>query len=159
MTAGPLVAAAGVVLMSRISPGDRYATGVLPGVVIFGLGMALTVAPLTAAVFAGVSDGLAGVASGINNAAARFAGLVGVAAVPLAAGISTDGPAGSSLDGFASGMRLVAGLTALGGGVAFVTLRETARVRPLLLPVLQPCHDPAARLERSGEPPKEPVLS
>ena len=82
MTVGPLVTSGGMLLFSRISPGDHYATAVLPAVIVFGLGMALTVAPLTAAVFGGVTDDLVGIASGVNNAVARLAGLLAVAILP-----------------------------------------------------------------------------
>ena len=89
MTVGPIVAAAGILLLSRVAPGDTYVSGVLPGIIVFGLGLALTVAPLTAAVLASVGDELTGVASGVNNAVARLAGLLAVAALPALAGIST----------------------------------------------------------------------
>ena len=147
MTAGPIIAAGGMILLSRISPGDRYATGVLPGVVIFGLGMSLTVAPLTAAVFASVDEERAGVASGINNAAARVAGLLAVAVLPALSGIPTDGAVASGLgSGFATGMRISAATTALGGVIAFAAIRGTARVCSVPQPsVLYSCHDPGVR--------------
>jgi EmrB/QacA subfamily drug resistance transporter len=144
MTAGPIIAAGGMVLLSRISPGDRYASGVLPGVVIFGLGMSLTVAPLTAAVFASVDEERVGVASGINNAAARVAGLLAVAALPALSGIPSDGAVEPGLGGgFATGMRISASITALGGVIAFAAIRGTARVCSVPQPsVLHSCHDP-----------------
>ena len=147
MTVGPIIAAGGMVLLSRISPGDHYASGVLPGVVIFGLGISLTGAPLTAAVFASVDDDRAGVASGINNAAARVAGLLAVAALPALSGIPTDGALASGLgSGFATGMRISAAITALGGIIAFAAIRGTARVSSVHQPsVLHPCHDPGIR--------------
>ncbi|HUF84957.1 MAG TPA: DHA2 family efflux MFS transporter permease subunit, partial [Acidimicrobiia bacterium] len=74
MTIGPLVVAAGFLLLSGLGPGDSYATGVFPGVTVLGLGLAVTVAPLTAAVLAAVDDHHVGVASGVNNAVARVAG-------------------------------------------------------------------------------------
>jgi EmrB/QacA subfamily drug resistance transporter len=82
LTVGPIVAGFGILLLSDVSAGDTYATGVLPGVAMFGAGMAITVAPLTAAVLGSVDDEVAGVASGVNNAVARFAGLLAVAALP-----------------------------------------------------------------------------
>ncbi|MBA3524111.1 MAG: DHA2 family efflux MFS transporter permease subunit [Geodermatophilaceae bacterium] len=88
MTVGPLVCAAGVLLMLRIGPEASYVTDVLPGAVVFGLGLSFTVAPLTATVLASAADRHAGIASGVNNAVARVAGLLAVAMLPAAAGLS-----------------------------------------------------------------------
>ncbi len=68
MTAGPLTSAAGVLLLRRIGPDATYLGDVLPAVLVFGLGLAATVAPLTATVLAAAPDRQAGVASGVNNA-------------------------------------------------------------------------------------------
>jgi MFS family permease len=81
MGAGPLVAAAGLVLMMRVGVHVDYLTELLPALLVFALGLAMTVAPLTAAVLAGVDESQAGIASGVNNAVARVAGLLGTAAV------------------------------------------------------------------------------
>jgi EmrB/QacA subfamily drug resistance transporter len=89
MTVGPLIAAAGLLWMSRIGPGASYGTDVLPPVIVFGLGLCLLVAPLTATALGALDDMYAGVASGVNNAVARAAGLLSVAVLPLAAGIGT----------------------------------------------------------------------
>ncbi|MFI5935040.1 MFS transporter [Actinoplanes sp. NPDC051494] len=89
MTAGPLVCAAALAWMSRIGPGASYLTGVLPPVILFGLGLSLLVAPLTATALGSIDDAHAGVASGVNNAVARAAGLLSVAILPLAAGLGT----------------------------------------------------------------------
>ncbi|MGW2228806.1 MFS transporter [Streptomyces formicae] len=88
LMAGPLVAATGVLLMLRIRPGASYVTDVLPAVVVLGLGMSLFVAPLTATVLASVDASRAGLASGVNNTAARIAQLLVVAGLPLAVGLS-----------------------------------------------------------------------
>lgn len=85
MTAGPLLAAGGLVLLTRLGTG--YFSRVLPGVLVLALGLGLTVAPLTTAVFRSVRTGQAGIASGVNNAVARVAGLLAVALLPRAAGI------------------------------------------------------------------------
>lgn len=87
LTVGPLLAAAGLLLLRGIEPDGSYWTQVLPGVTLFGLGMTLVVAPLTASVLAAVPDRFAGVASGVNNAAARAGGLIAVAALPLLSGL------------------------------------------------------------------------
>ena len=75
------------------SPGigtdSPYLTHVLPGVVVFGLGLSATVAPLTTTALAAAPDHLAGVASGVNNAVARVAGLLAIAVLPLVAGVGS----------------------------------------------------------------------
>jgi Na+/melibiose symporter-like transporter len=91
LTVGPVVAAAGLLLLRRVGPGASYWTDVLPGVTLFGLGLTLVVAPLTASVLAAVDDRFAGVASGFNNAASRVGGLLAVAALPLLVGLSGTG--------------------------------------------------------------------
>jgi len=87
MTAGLTGCAIGMGLMSRIGPHASYVADVLPAVVVFGLGLSMVVAPLTATVLASASVQRAGVASGVNNAVARAAGLVAVAALPAAVGL------------------------------------------------------------------------
>ncbi len=88
MGAGPLVAAAGLLLFQRIGVHVDYLSDVLPGLLLFSLGLSMTVAPLTAAVLAGVQSGQAGIASAVNNAVARVAGLLGTAAVGAAVAAS-----------------------------------------------------------------------
>jgi EmrB/QacA subfamily drug resistance transporter len=87
MTVGIAGCAVGMALMGRIGPHASYVADVLPAVSIFGLGLSLTVAPLTATVLASADVRHAGVASGVNNAVARAAGLVAVAAIPAAVGL------------------------------------------------------------------------
>ena len=94
MTAGPIVAGLGMLLMLRIGAGADYATEVLPGLLLFGLGLAISVAPLTAAVLAAVDDGHSGVASGVNNAVSRVASLLAIAVL----GAFVSAQFGSSLD-------------------------------------------------------------
>jgi EmrB/QacA subfamily drug resistance transporter len=145
MTVGPLLAGAGLALLSGVGPGDRYVTDVLPAVVVFGLGMSLTVAPLTAAVLAGVGDELTGVASGVNNAVARLAGLLAVAALPALAGIATDDTLAASLDaGYGRALRIAAAVCASGGIAAAAMVRTTRAVQPSVQPFeLSACGDPA----------------
>jgi EmrB/QacA subfamily drug resistance transporter len=90
MTAGPLIAACGLLLMLRIGPDTSYWTDVLPAVVVFGLGLTTLVAPLTATVLASAPGAHAGAASGVNNAVARTAGLLAVALLPPIAGLTGD---------------------------------------------------------------------
>src|SRR5205807_3405155 len=84
MSAGPILAAVGLLLFARAGAHPSYATVILPGVLVFGLGLASTVAPLTATVLGSVPAGRSGLASGTNNAVARIAGLLAIAAVGAA---------------------------------------------------------------------------
>lgn len=145
LTVGPVVAGAGILILSCLGPGDSYSRDVLPGVMTFGAGMAITVAPLTAAVLGSVSDQQAGVASGVNNAVARFAGLIAVAALPALAGIGAGEQIARGLaDGYATAMRIAAIATAGGGIVAAITVRRTAVVQPTTHPdPMYACGDPA----------------
>jgi EmrB/QacA subfamily drug resistance transporter len=81
MGAGPLIAAAGLLLLQRVDASVNYLQGLLPGLLLFSLGLAMTVAPLTAAVLAGADSSDAGIASAVNNALARVAGLLATAAL------------------------------------------------------------------------------
>ncbi|GAA4992171.1 MFS transporter [Kitasatospora paranensis] len=125
---GPMICAAGVLLMLRIGPGASYWTDVLPAVTVLGAGMTLLVAPLTATVLAAVDVRRAGIASGVNNAAARAAGLLAVAALPALAGLSGSAyrvPAEVD-DAFRTAMLICAGLLATGGLLALLTIRSDA---------------------------------
>jgi hypothetical protein len=124
MTAGPIVAGVGLALMARVTPGHGYVDTVLPAVIVFGLGLSITVAPLTATVLRAVPDDQVGVASGVNNAVARVAGLVAVAVLPIVAGVSDVGGLGP---GFGRAMLIAAALCWVGGVVAFATIRTDAR--------------------------------
>jgi EmrB/QacA subfamily drug resistance transporter len=128
MTAGPLVAAAGLLLLLRVGPGASWAADVLPAVAVFGAGLALTVAPLTATVLGSAPDRYAGAASGVNNAVARAAGLLSVAVVPGLAGIAgadyTDPAAFGA--GFRTAMLISAGLLAAAAAVSFALVRPSA---------------------------------
>ncbi|NXY92961.1 MFS transporter [Streptomyces sp. BR123] len=125
LTVGPLLCAAGLLLMLRVGPDASYVRDVLPGMVVLGMGMVTLVAPLTEAVLASVDPGRAGLASGINNAAARVAGLLAVAALPLLAGMGPDAYLSASLFDSAFGRAMVwcAGALAVGAALAWATVR------------------------------------
>lgn len=132
MSVGPVVAAAGLALMARVGPGSGYVADVLPAVLVFGLGMAVTVAPLTATVLAAAGPEHAGVASAVNNGVARVAGLLAVAVIPVAAGISgADYLDPGAFDaGFVRGVLACAALCAAGGVLALATIRAPAEPAP-----------------------------
>ncbi|HEX6451578.1 MAG TPA: MFS transporter [Trebonia sp.] len=124
MTLGPVICAGALVLFSRIGPNHSYVRDVLPAAVILGLGLSLTVAPLTATALGSVSERHAGVASGINNAVARAAGLLAIAVLPLAAGLGTGSltnPADLAPT-YRTAMLLCAGLLAAGAGIALAAI-------------------------------------
>jgi EmrB/QacA subfamily drug resistance transporter len=139
MTVGPLVGVAGLLLLTRIGPGAGYLTDVLPAVVVLGLGLSLTVAPLTATALSSVDDAHAGVASGVNNAVARTAGLLVVAVLPLVAGVgaSLTDPA-TLAPAFRTAMLVCAGLMAAGAVVAAVAIPGRARAGAATAPVEAP---------------------
>lgn len=118
MTVGPLVVAAGYAWMLLVDERVDYWVQVLPGVVLSGLGMAITVAPLTAATLGAVEAGRAGIGSAVNNAVARVAGLVTVACAGLVAGERLD------VAGFHRAMIATAVIVALGGVASFIGVRR-----------------------------------
>src|SRR3989337_1950065 len=87
MTVGPVVMGVATLMLLRVGRDPSYWIDVLPGLTVFGLGLALMVAPLTATVLAAAPDENAGIASGINNAVARAGSLLAVAALPVAVGL------------------------------------------------------------------------
>jgi EmrB/QacA subfamily drug resistance transporter len=141
MTIGPFIVAASLLLLSRIEPGTTYWAGVLPGMIVLGTGLAVTVAPLTAAVLAAVDDHHMGVGSAINNAASRIASLLAIAVLPGVAGLADD---------FASGYRkslvIAAVLAVVGGVIGWITIRTATPVRSVPhVPVGPCCHGSDAR--------------
>jgi EmrB/QacA subfamily drug resistance transporter len=131
MSVGPLVVALGMVMFTRIGPTGTYLTTVLPGVVVFGLGLAITVAPLTSTVLAAAPAEHAGMASAVNNDVARTAGLIAVAVLPVAAGISGRAYLDPALldHGFTIAVLIAATLCAAGGLLAAATIRNPAKAR------------------------------
>jgi hypothetical protein len=151
MSLGPLICAAGTLLMLPIDVDASYLADVLPGVMVLGLGLSLLVAPLTSTVLAAVGDRHAGVASGVNNAVARAAALIAVAALPVVAGLSGDDytqPTAFSA-GFRTAMLGIAGLLVLGAVLAAATIRNEA---PAVAAASRPAREPVpagVRAERS----------
>ena len=146
MTLGPLTVAGGLLWLGQVGPGDTYLASVLPGAVVFGLGLSITVAPLTATVMASVDEHLLGVGSATNNAVARLAGLLAVAVLPAAAGVRLEEAGPDGLAGYATAMAISAGLCIAGAGVAAVTIRKLVATTPATqASILQPCGEPCLR--------------
>jgi EmrB/QacA subfamily drug resistance transporter len=144
MTVGPLVVAGGLMLWTRVDAGATYVGAVLPGAVVFGLGLSLTVAPLTATIMAAAEERHLGIASGINNAVARLAGLLAVALLPTLVGldVSSSGQPGGGFDAGVDKAMAVAAVLSIGG--ALVSLLTVSTVRreedpPVARPLHQPC--------------------
>ncbi|MDN4616305.1 DHA2 family efflux MFS transporter permease subunit [Leifsonia sp. F6_8S_P_1B] len=128
MTAGPLVAAGGFALMLRIGTHADYVTEVLPAVALFGLGMSITVAPLTATILGAVDSARSGIASAVNNAVSRVAGLVTVALAGSVAGTMSGGLSG--VDGFHALAGAAAVSLAVGALVSAAGIRNPRAADP-----------------------------
>jgi EmrB/QacA subfamily drug resistance transporter len=128
MTVGPLMIAAGLALFARLHGSGDYLTQVLPAVVVFGLGLAINVAPLTATALSAAPAEHSGIASAINNDVARAASLIAVAVLPVAAGITGDvylHPAALT-HGFHTAVLIAAVAAAAAGLLAAATIRNPA---------------------------------
>ncbi|HEY7106061.1 MAG TPA: MFS transporter [Acidimicrobiia bacterium] len=129
MTLGPIIAGVGIALLARVEPGVSYWSGVLPGTFVFGVGLTMTVAPLTATVLASIETRHAGLGSAVNNAVARIGNLLAIAVVPAVAGVAV-ASSGVDLDnGFDVAMFVAGGLCAVGGVIAWITVRTAEPVR------------------------------
>jgi MFS family permease len=128
MSIGPLVVGAGLAMLTLVTSGSSYVRYVLPAVV-FGFGLAITVAPLTSTAMSSAPAEHSGIASAVNNDVARFGGLLAVAVLPALAGIT--GAAYLHPDALAAGFRtavlIAGGLCAAGGLLAAVTITDPAR--------------------------------
>jgi len=155
ITVGITLLAIGMALMTRIGPHASYVIDVLPAVVVFGLGLVLTVAPLTATVLASADVRHAGVASGVNNAVARAAGLVAVAALPAAVGLSAASyhqPA-SFNHGFDLATAICAVILVIAAALAAILIDNN-----VLRPAGKPAPAPEVRTSCTvGAPPLQPV--
>ena len=143
MSVGPLIAGAGIALFALANRGSSYWTGVLPGAVVLGIGLTITVAPLTAAVLGAIDDRHAGVGSAINNAVARLAGLLAIAILPAAAGLTGNGGGFDLAHGFDRAMYICAALCVGGGVIASLTIRRAAALKIVTrADASTPCQDP-----------------
>jgi predicted MFS family arabinose efflux permease len=149
LTAGPLILAAGLLLLTRIGPGATWATDVLPGAIVLGVGLVTFVAPLTATVMGSVSADHVSVASGVNNAIARTASLASLALIPGVSGLTEATGQADVTTAFRIALVISASIAAVAAPVCFVGLGPHARARssarrticPVDGPPLQP--DPA----------------
>jgi hypothetical protein len=132
MTLGPLLCAVATVLTLRVGPDATYLSDVLPAMVVFGLGLATMVAPLTSTALGSLPPSNAGLASGVNNAVARSAALLAIAAVPVIAGLTGDAMTDATMfaAGFRTAMIICAVLFAAAGILALVTIRRPTPERP-----------------------------
>ena len=145
MTIGPIVVGVGVALLGRVHPGTTYWTTVFPAAIVLGVGLTITVAPLTAAVLAAVEDRHAGIGSAINNAVSRIAGLLAVAVLPAAAGLETPGGSLDLAHGFGRAMDICAVLAVLGGVLAWFTIRRAVPVESVASATPIACQDAGVR--------------
>lgn len=123
MTVGPIVMAAGALLLLSVGEAFDYWTQVLPGVIAFGLGLTLTVSPLTSAILGAIDTSRSGIASAVNNAISRVAGLIVIAMLATIVGGALD------LDGFHRAAVVTAALLAVGGAVSFAGIRNRLPAR------------------------------
>jgi len=125
MAIGSLIAGIGMLLFIRVRPQASYITTTLPALIVFGTGLGLLVAPLTSAALQSLGAKRAGIASGVNNAAARLAGLLATASIPVAAGIGgSHEPRGALLaSAFVRAMIISAALCGIGALVALILIR------------------------------------
>ena len=143
MTVGPLVIAVGLLLFGQVDAGSSFWTSVLPAGIVLGLGLSITVAPLTSTVLGAVDEEHLGIASGVNNAVARLAGLLAVAVLPGVVGLDLASTQEEFSEGFGTGMVVAACLCLVGGLVAFLTVRSARPTDGDPRPLEQPCLDPS----------------
>ena len=129
MSVGPVVIAAGLALLVRIDGDGDYVTQVLPAVLVFGLGLAINVAPLTSTALNAAPAEHAGIASAVNNDVARIAGLLAVAVLPVVVGITGDAYLEPDLllSGFREAVLISAALCLAGGVLAALTIHNPPR--------------------------------
>ncbi len=139
MTVGPIVGGAGYLYFLLMGSRPYYWTEVLPGVILFGLGLTLTVAPLTSAILGSISQAQSGIGSAINNAVSRVAGLIATAMIGLIIGSRLQ------VDGFHRGMFVTAALLILGGVASAIGIRNPRSGAPVTAALPTPGRDDRAR--------------
>jgi MFS family permease len=142
MSAGPLVVAAGLALFARINAGGNYLLEVLPAVLVFGFGLAITVAPLTATAMSSAPAERSGLASAVNNTVARTGSLLAVALLPAIAGITGDSYLHPAVfeTGFQHAAFIASVICAAGGLLAAATIRNGQRPGAQRRSVEEPFH-------------------
>jgi EmrB/QacA subfamily drug resistance transporter len=129
LTVGPLLTGAGLLLLSRIGSDPDWVTDVLPGALVFGFGLVTFVAPLTATVMGSVDSDHVSIASGVNNAIARTAGLASVAVIPVVSGLSIAVGAAEVTHAYRVSLMIAACVAAAASPLSFVGLATHARTR------------------------------
>jgi predicted MFS family arabinose efflux permease len=129
LTAGPLILAAGLLLLSRIGADPSWERDVLPGAIVIGLGLVTFVAPLTATVMGSVSPDHVSVASGVNNAIARTASLTALAVIPVVSDLASATGPEEVTDAFRTAMVIAAVMAAAAAPISFLGLRPHIRAR------------------------------
>ncbi|MEP6710264.1 MAG: MFS transporter [Candidatus Saccharibacteria bacterium] len=119
MTVGPLTSGAGMLLMLRVNETAEYWTHIFPAIMLFGIGLAATVAPLTSAILGSIKSSQAGIGSAVNNAVARIAGLLSIAVIGFFVNASLD------LGGFQRGLIVCVVLFVIGGIVSAIGIRNS----------------------------------
>jgi hypothetical protein len=127
LTVGPLIVAAGLVLLSRVGTDPRWATDVLPGAAVLGVGLVTFVSPLTATVMASADPDHVSVASGVNNAVARAASLAGLAVVPVVAGLTAASDPQAVTDAYRGALLIAAAVAAIASPVMVLGLSGPIR--------------------------------
>lgn len=120
MGVGPLLAGVGFLFLAFVDQSAEYVTHLLPGILLFGFGLAMTVAPLTSTILGAVADEHSGVGSAVNNAVSRIAGLVAIAATSFVVHGSLD------VEGFSRAAVATAALLFAGGAVSLLGIRNSS---------------------------------
>ncbi|HTK39446.1 MAG TPA: MFS transporter, partial [Patescibacteria group bacterium] len=123
MAGGPILGALGFISMLSVESNVDYISQLLPGIMLFGIGLSITVSPLTSAVLGAVSSAQAGIASAVNNMVARVAGLIGIALIGLVAGSQL------GITGFHNAVIVTASLLLIGGVIAAIGIENSSSKR------------------------------